>query len=541
MYFLARRFTTRPLLASLLLLSVPSFVVNGNKLEADLPLLALWLGGFALFVYDRRLPAAVLLAAAGLCAYHALFAIPILAYYAWVKDRRNPWRWLAVAAGPLALGAWQLFEFTAAGTAPAAVLAGYLHTYDFLAVSRKLRSCLALVGHLGWIISPLLILIACRRGAKPGLFVGAAYGAAAVVVLLPAGYTSGERLFLLFALGTGLLLLLDASRTWWKSAAMDERFLSAWIVLYFAASLAVFFAGSARYLLPLAAPVILLTIRRIESRTLLHTLTAVHLAVGLALAAGENHYAGQYREFARRLAPMVQATRLWSNAEWGLRYYLEELGSEPVLRDQMLHQDAIVVTSRLAAAVPFRATAPKQELLHADIEVGPLPLRTIGLESRSGYSSSAFGILPFDWGYGSIDRITAYKIGHEKPTAGYLRLDSPDAETHLLGGFHRLEAGKWRWMDKRGSASLLVPEDARQFELVFHIPKTVPARRVAVELDGEILAEKTYSETGSYVFTEPVDLPAGQSVRVTIAVDESLQPPGDNRDLGIVVVSFGFK
>lgn len=50
MYFLAHRFTTKPLLSCLLLLAVPSFVVNGNKLEADLPLLALWLSGFAFFI-----------------------------------------------------------------------------------------------------------------------------------------------------------------------------------------------------------------------------------------------------------------------------------------------------------------------------------------------------------------------------------------------------------------------------------------------------------------------------------------------------------
>ena len=541
MYFLARRFTTRPFLASLLLLSVPSFVVNGNKLEADLPLLAFWLAGFALFVYGRCLLAAVMLAAAGLCAYHAMFAVPILAYYAWLTDRRNLRRWLAVGAAPLALGAWQVFEFSAAGTAPAAVLAGYFHTYDLLALSRKFHSSLALVGHLGWIISPVLILAACRRGTKPSLFVGAAYGAAAAVVFLLTGYTIGQRLFLALALGTGLLLLLNTSRTWWKSASMEERFLSAWILLYFAGSIAVFYAGSARYLLPLAAPVVFLTIRRIESRMFLSIFTAVHFAGGVALAAAENHYVEQYREFAQRLAPMVESTRLWSNAEWGLRYYLGELGSEPLLRDQMLRAGDVVVTSELAATISFRATDPKLELLQADIAVGPLPLQTIGLESRSGYSSSGFGILPFDWGTGNIDRVTAYKIGHREPTAGYLRMDSPEAEAHLLSGFYGLEAANWGWMGKQGSASLLVPEDSGEFELVFHIPETAPARRVTVELDGKILADKTYSETGSHILTGLVDLPAGRSVRVTISVDETFRPSGDDRDLGIVVISFGFK
>ena len=482
-----------------------------------------------------------MLAAAGLCAYHAMFVVPILAYYAWLADRRNPRLWLAVAAVPLALGAWQVFEFSAAGTAPAAVLAGYFHTYDLLALSRKLYSSLALASHLGWIISPVLILAACRRGTKPGLFVGAAYGAAAAVVFLLTGYTIGQRLFLALALGTGLLLLLDASRTWWKSASMEERFLSAWIVLYFAGSIVVFYAGSARYLLPLAAPVVFLSIRRIESRMFLSIFTAVHLAVGVALAAAENHYVEQYREFAQRLAPMVESTRLWSNAEWGLRYYLGELGSEPLLHDQTLRAGDVVVTSELAATIPFRATDPKLELLQADITVGPLPLQTIGLESRSGYSSSGFGILPFDWGTGNIDRVTAYKIGHREPTTGYLRMDSPEAEAHLLSGFYGLEAANWRWMGKQGSASLLVPEDSGGFELVFHIPETAPARRVTVKLDGETLADKTYSETGSHVLTGPAGLPAGRSVRVTISVDETFQPSGDNRDLGIVVISFGFK
>ena len=120
-------------------------------------------------------------------------------------------------------------------------------------------------------------------------------------------------------------------------------------------------------------------------------------------------------------------------------------------------------------------------------------------------------------------------------------MNAAEAEAHLLGGFHRLEADNWRWMGKQGSASLLVPEDARQFELVFHIPETAPARRVAVELGGEILGEQTFAGTGSHVLTPPAALPAGRAVRVTISADQSFRPPGDGRDLGIVVTSFGFK
>jgi len=40
---LAHRFSPHPLLATLLFLATPVFIVNGNSLEADVPFLALWL------------------------------------------------------------------------------------------------------------------------------------------------------------------------------------------------------------------------------------------------------------------------------------------------------------------------------------------------------------------------------------------------------------------------------------------------------------------------------------------------------------------
>ena len=51
----------------------------------------------------------------------------------------------------------------------------------------------------------------------------------------------------------GVLLL-----AWRKRRDARTQFLIAWIVLFFGASLVVFFAGSARYLLPMVAPVAML-------------------------------------------------------------------------------------------------------------------------------------------------------------------------------------------------------------------------------------------------------------------------------------------
>ena len=102
MLSLARRFSTRPLLATVLFCVVPAFVVNGNSFEADLPFLAFWMTAMALFVYavDHASTLALVgsaLAAglAALDAYQGTFLTPILALYVF-QQRRG---WLARMGG----------------------------------------------------------------------------------------------------------------------------------------------------------------------------------------------------------------------------------------------------------------------------------------------------------------------------------------------------------------------------------------------------------------------------------------------------------
>jgi len=95
MWSLARRFCERPLIATLLFLAVPAFVVNGNSFEADLPFLAFWMASVALFIkaVDQKSIAALAGSAiagalAGLTAYQAVLLTPILAVYLFER-RRN--------------------------------------------------------------------------------------------------------------------------------------------------------------------------------------------------------------------------------------------------------------------------------------------------------------------------------------------------------------------------------------------------------------------------------------------------------------------
>src|SRR5688500_6926481 len=87
MWSLARRFTDWPLGATLLFVSTPAFLVNGNSLESDLPFLAFWMAGIAAFVTGRLWLAALCLALAATAAYQAVVATPILSLYCWLHAR----------------------------------------------------------------------------------------------------------------------------------------------------------------------------------------------------------------------------------------------------------------------------------------------------------------------------------------------------------------------------------------------------------------------------------------------------------------------
>jgi hypothetical protein len=320
-----------------------------------------------------------------------------------------------------------------------------------------------------------------------------------------------------------------------------DRFLAAWVILFFAAALAAFYAGAARYLLPLAAPLALLAARTV-SKTLLAAGVAVQLAFSLVLATAYYQYVSQYRDFAARLEPLVESRRMWFNADWGLRYYLESIGGEHVLSDRPVLPQAALVTSRLGGVASVQAMGKRREVLRAEIRTRSIPLAVVGVGSRSGNASAGFGLLPFDYGERLLDEVVAEVVGVPEPTASYLTMASPEAGDHLMLGFHQLEQGQWRWIGPRATAVLRAPgsETSPMIEVSFHIPGMAPARTVTVEINGEVAALETYPGPGAYTLRAPVTAARGEAVTVGISVDESFQVAGDARELGVVVTALGF-
>jgi len=540
-FMLARRFSSQPLLATLLFVATPAFVINGNSLEADIPFLAFWMTAVALFVsaVDRKSArfltfTALALVPAALAAYQSVLLVPVLGLYLWVKERS--WRpaWLVIGVAPLTLVIWQLWERISSGALPATVLAGYFQAYGFQSLMAKLRNAGALTVHTGWLVFPLLAVFAFR---KPVRLLWLSLTAAVAGFFIDANPLFWASFFI------GVLVIVWCLHSLKTTPEVDARFLAGWVLIFFAGALVFFFAGSARYLLPMVAPVAMLTTRNLSSspRWLLAG-GLVQLVISLSLAIVNYQHWDGYRDFAASLAQDVENRRVWINGEWGLRYYLEARGGLPLMRNQPVRPGDMVVWSDLAYPIPF-STGGGALVPVAEREIrSSLPLCLVGLKARSGYSTASLGLRPFDICRDTLDRVHAALVVERKPVLSYLPMNAPEAGQQIVSGVYELENKQWRWMADRAVILLKAPEKPAPLELVLYIPDHAPARHVSVWVDDRLVATRNFSSTGPHtITTTPVLSTPDASVRVTIWVDRTFSVAGDQRSLGIVLNAVGFK
>jgi hypothetical protein len=432
-----------------------------------------------------------------------------------LRERRWLAAWPAIFAAPAMIAAWQLWERWTGGVFPIEVLLGYMRTFSLQSSANKFTSALALTAHAGWIVFPALIALAFTR--KAGLW-----------------------RWLLIVIAALLLFSFDPNPLFWASAAMGlllllsclrREFLSAWIVIFFAASLAIFFAGSARYLLPIAAPVAIVIARDLSLPSL-YIGFAAQMVISLGLAAANYQHWDAVRDFSNQVLAQANGRRIWINGEWGMRHYLEARGAQPLLRDTKLSPGDLIVTSQLGQAVTV--TAPVAPLM--DTEITPsIPLRIISIEGGSGYSASSKGVLPFEISREVVDRMRLDIVAERNPELSYLDPKDPRAAAQLIEGLY----GDG-WASGDASVVLKVPEHSTQLEVSFFIPDNSPARTITLLAENIVLGETTFPQPGAHTFAVPFHTSAPQAA-IGLRVDKTFQSPPDTRRLGIIVTGIGFK
>jgi hypothetical protein len=290
--------------------------------------------------------------------------------------------------------------------------------------------------------------------------------------------------------------------------------------------------------LPIALPLAILATRRAKLRWIkLGFAAGFALSVTLAIV-NYQHWNG-YRQFARELKSETASKRVWINGEWGLKYYFESQGGLPLLEGQAVHPGEMVISSALG--YPLRFTTGGGMLVPTSDRTitSVIPLRLVALQGRSAYSTTMFGLRPFDVSLAPMDRLRAEVMIERRPTLSDLSMNAPEAEQQIASGVYQLEKGQWRWMGQTATILLKSPAGPAVLSVHFFIPDQSPARQVSMEVNGQRVASQTFAGPGRYVLSSaPLKLD-GDSATVTITVDKTFSVPGDPRQLGIVLLRVG--
>lgn len=131
-------------------------------------------------------------------------------------------------------------------------------------------------------------------------------------------------------------------------------------------------------------------------------------------------------------------------------------------------------------------------------------------------------------------------------------MSNPRAAGQLVFGFHSMEAGAWRWTEKKFAISLLRPPHSDQRGAILSVKLTIPPVTIdrlksitlSSAINGNALDPETYSAPGDYVYRRPAaaSMLNTDPVRVDFTLDKVIPPTGaDLRELGVVVLSIGLE
>lgn len=149
---------------------------------------------------------------------------------------------------------------------------------------------------------------------------------------------------------------------------------------------------------------------------------------------------------------------------------------------------------------------------------------------------------------GKRDRVTVQNEEESTPgIASLVRTGDPKVSAQLLSGFYGIENNAWRWTSGKFSVLLRTPPIAAAqggvLAFAFSIPdvslQKLKSITITASVNGTKLKSMTYDMPGAGTFTAdvPAALLTGDSVRVDFALDKTVPPGIDKRELGVVATS----
>ena len=414
-YRLARHFTNDPLLVSALFAVSPAFFVNSQTLMMDIPMLAFLLGGLG-FYLDCLQGKRTRLWLVPLCflfsvgtGYTAL--IPIGCLFLWTVFRKRPLEEvLALATGPVLFLSWQWMMKSHFGATPMAGVVQYFSTRS--AFPSSLLPTLSFLGGLSLFPWAVLVL---TDVPKKRIIANVSIFTAVILSYFHPWPSHLDRVWYVVLAFSGIAWVLVFFLKAWRRPP-DRPFMQSFLILWATASLLFFLLiaemVSARFFLLSLPPLFLIMFAQIRRTAAIVTLAAT-LVLSVSLAIGDYRYVNAYRRWvAQTVVPLQdQGFRLWSAAESGLRFYLNQRGipSLDIYNIQPGGGDLIV----RQASFPLGLSGDLEPLLvrlsREDIQDSYF-WRVFVRPAGAGFYDSKFGIVPFSISQTPLDRLEIVQV-----------------------------------------------------------------------------------------------------------------------------------
>jgi 4-amino-4-deoxy-L-arabinose transferase-like glycosyltransferase len=371
-YSLAQRWCKRPLLATVVAMFTPAFLVSSMTIMCDVFMLMFWI--WALVFWERALDedqsrwqfvwAGVLAGLAVLTKYNAITLLPLLPILSIFRARKAGW-WLAGLAVTLIIVTG--YEWITAKMYGRGLLAAAVHNANGAHLEFpggwKARDIIGLAFAGGCFLpllffAPLLwrrrvlltggvamlgsLLLAFRLCDNFGLTIAAPdpmkhWGFLIQVILLTAG---------------GLHLLLLVAAEIWRRRDVISMMLALWILSELFCATVLNWTVNARGFLPIVPAAAILLVRRLDTIRgrsvtdgwLLWPLIPT-AAISLSLVMADYQLANSARTAAEQIAAKYKSAshQMWFEGHWGFQYYMEKLGGQPIDVERSLLQPGDVV------------------------------------------------------------------------------------------------------------------------------------------------------------------------------------------------------
>jgi hypothetical protein len=373
------------------------------------------------------------------CSYQAVAIVPLLGFYQ-IRRRGKLRGWIALILPVLAMAGWLTATSMHYGRMILGRTVDFVNSYHPDSPSVIFTKALAVFEYQGWLlVFPLFLAYAYGRALKARSFMLAMLAAAYVTQMQLSSYRLIDRCIFAAGLTVGILLVcrmlgftIHAFRRREDDVMGMERvhaqFVALWYLGVLFCCLVVFNGGSARYLLPLVPPFLIVYFRGLEIREaseyretrppwmnsamVASGSVVLSMILGLFLSQADFELASVYPRVASAFSRLSSGLESYVTGEWGFRYYMTRKGARPLPADETtVSGGSLLIKPQLPA--PFD---PPSDLASMTIPFARFtydvktPFRIMDVKVPAGFYSTGWGMVPFSLSSDSIESMDIRQV-----------------------------------------------------------------------------------------------------------------------------------